>query len=143
MIGFRLALRREAPVLDAAYRLPAGSEIEAAINDAKLAEWSRQYLVSSERATHSSPEERNEHEIRASEAAAWLRSYHELDQKKARLNVRLIHLQYVFDSMLGRALVLQATLGQVEAQYLESSITALRRDVTICREIRQELAGMI
>lgn len=118
------------------------SELESTVTEATLAEWSREYLTSSVRAAEGPTEHRPEHRRRASLAAARLRSYYDLDFKKAPLYARLIHLQYAFDTLLGRALVFHAVLGEVETRFLEGSIAALERDVTVCREIRQELAEL-
>ncbi len=116
------------------------SEIDAAVGDAELAAWSREYASWQARcAAEPDPGRREVLRGQAASVAEKLRSYYELDGRRGRLNRRLIHLQYAFNTLLGKSLVLHHALGDPEARELETAARDLERDLAISREVRKEL----
>ncbi len=116
------------------------SEIDGAVGDARLAAWSREYSSWQARcAAEPDPGRREMLQGRAASAAEKLRRYYQLDERRGRLNRRLIHLQYAFNTLLGKSLVLHLALGEPEARELETSTRDLERDLAVSKEVRKEL----
>ncbi len=119
------------------------AELETAIDDARLAEWSRTYLGLEKRVRNESDPGGREALLREAEAVAGkLRRYYELDAKHAALSRRLIHLQYAFNTLLGKSLVFHAPLGEIEVRELESAIRDLEQDLAVSHELRQALGEL-
>ncbi len=120
------------------------SELETAVGDARLADWSRRYLAFRERAAAEPDAERREVLRRSAEAAGErLRRFYRLDEKHGALRGRLIHLQYTFNTLLGKALVFHAPLGGSEARELEAAVSELERDLAVSKEVRRELRELV
>jgi len=71
-----------------------------------------------------------------------LRHFSDLEDRAAALTNRLIYLQYVFNTLLGRAVVLRAPLDAAALEVLEEAAAALRSDLAVSREVEAELARL-
>ncbi len=113
--------------------------MEPGLDPARLAQLSDRHAAL-ERELEASPEpalvERRE-ELGNEIAAACA-----LEEKHSRLTNRLVHLQYVFNSLLGRLLVLQAPLQEPERELLEGAVRDLAGDIELSRAIHAELGAL-
>ena len=120
------------------------SELETAVGDSQLADWSRRFLAFRERAAAEPDDERRDLlRQSAEEAGSRLRRFYHLDEKRGALRGRLIHLQYAFNTLLGKALVFHAPLGASEARELEAAVSDLERDLAVSKEVRKELGALL
>ena len=120
------------------------SDLDTAVDDSMLADWNREYRsYKAKSAVETDTTRRRELERKAELAAEKLRGFDRLDAKRGQLIHRLIHLQYAFNTLLGKSLVLHADLGDSEASQLEDDLQTLKRDFAICKEVRKELSELV
>jgi hypothetical protein len=75
-------------------------------------------------------------------AADTLRRFGALEERAAALTNRLIYLQYVFNTLLGQALVRHAPLDEPALAQLEGAVDALNNDLAVSHEVEAELARL-
>lgn len=79
--------------------------------------------------------------LRREAARAILEARNALEDRRTALVNRLIYLQYVFNRMLGRALVLRSPFDQQDFDLIASCSEDLLRELSIARQVHQELVA--
>jgi len=117
------------------------AEIDHALKAPALVRQTAAYTALSEQAeSETDPHRKAQLRQRRDAFAARLQDSYGLEDKYAALMNKLIRLHYVFNTLLGKALVSRLPLDAADAQLLADCLHSLRDDVKIRREVEAELA---
>jgi len=128
-------------VLRVACRLAqVASELQQELNEAAILQLTREYAALPERLEREPQATRRTALLqRRSMLAACIRDFCMLEERQSGLVHKLVHLQYVFNTLVGKALVLRAALDASDAALLDDALQRLGDDAAASREIRTEL----
>jgi len=117
------------------------AEIERTLSAAPLLQQANEYAAVTQQlhAEADTDRTRQLRQRRATLAAALEQSSALEDQYSALMN-KLIHLQSVFNTLVGKALVFRNAFDASDVDLLEGCLHSLREDVTIAREVDAELS---
>lgn len=119
------------------------AEIEPLLASAERQDLANEMSLLGERLMfEASPARRRLLERQRAATAERLRRFAALEDDAAALTNRLIRLQYVFNTLLGHALVRRAPLDETALEQLEGAVGALRDDLAVAREVDAELGRL-
>jgi hypothetical protein len=116
------------------------AELEQALGSTTVGQQTATYTSLSEQlAVEEDPSRRELLRRRLAACTAELEAVYALQDAHARLSNRLVHLHAVFNTLLGKALVLRLPLEAAETALLDDCLANLRTDLQVAAEVRTEL----
>lgn len=128
-------------LLNAARLARVAAEIDARLNAPALARHTAAYqALTGEIESETDPVRRDQLRHRRQAVASKLEQSSALGDQHAALMNKLIYLQYVFNTLLGKVVVSRLPLESYDADLLDGCLRSLREEVGIRRQVETELS---